>query len=552
MRFTLHGRALLVAAFLAALVMATRGITNEGAVSLQGDMARHLMNGAFVYDFVADGGATSIAGLREYAQHYYARYPALSLGHHPPFLPVLLVPFYAVFGVSVFAARLAILVCFLLSAWLLFLIAARLYNQTVGGWAALFFVTSPFVVEFSQAVMSELPMLMCVLLTLHCLLRFRESGRRLDYALFVAAAVMSLTAKQLAVSVFPVYLALLLDRRGRSLLLRRDIFAWTIAGVMLVAPLVVMTLRLSPFNVAVIVDAYINDRNLSSFWNGLSIVLEYHLTLPLALAAGAGIVASLIRHDRRIVLALLWITTVVGSVVFLLGTIEPERYSIAALPAYCLCAASLAAIPRDSIRRFAVMALAGAVVWQGWWVRAIYPAGAEGYEAAARFVLNGQPPATVLFSGSMGNGYFTFFMRKHDALRQSVVLRADKLLTTSLMGNQSASDRIQRPSEIYQRLNTLGTKFVVIEDRPSDSAVLEWLRSELRTGRFTERLRVPIETADRRLDGVFLRVYEYGDASPPDVHATIDIDIPLVGQHVNVSLADLLGTRTSGQQVEAP
>ena len=47
------------------------------------------------------GGVWSVdEGLR-YAQHYFARYPALSLGHHPILLPVTLVPFYAIFGVSV-------------------------------------------------------------------------------------------------------------------------------------------------------------------------------------------------------------------------------------------------------------------------------------------------------------------------------------------------------------------------------------------------------------------------------------------------------------------
>ncbi len=540
MRPRLFARILLISALLAAAFVSTRSITNEGAVSLQGDMPRYMMNGTFIYDFLASGGASSIDGVREYAQHYYARYPALSLGHHPPLLPIILVPFYAVFGVSVLAARLAIVACYLLSAWLLFAIARRLYDEMVGAWAALLFVTNPFIAEFSQAVMSEIPMLMCVLLAMHCLLRFREHGLRRDYALFVVMAATSLFAKQLAVFVFPVYAALLIDKRGRSLLFRRDIAAWTLAGAVLVLPAVVMTLALSPFNVAVVVDAYLSGRGLASAGSSLRTILAYQVKPGLALAVAAGVVVSVLRRDRRVALGLIWTVAVVGSVVFLIGDVEPDRYSISAVPAYCLCAASLAAAQSRNARRLGIVALAAAVGWQSWSVRGVQPEGAEGFESAAQYVLAGQEPATVLFSSSVDTGYFAFFMRKHDATGQTVVLRADKLLTTSLMSAASVRDRIQSPDEIYPLLKTLGTRFIVIEDRPSGSIVLDWLRTELLHDRFAERRRIPIGTSDRRLHGVSLIVYEFLDATPPDPAAAIDIDIPLVGQHVHVPLAALL------------
>jgi hypothetical protein len=535
-----------------AVFLSARGITNEGSGSLQGDMPRYMMNGAMLYDFAAQGGATSMEGVLRYAQHYFARYPALSLGHHPPLLPALLVPAYGVFGVSVFSARLVIVACFLVSAWLLFSIARRLYDGVAGGWAALLFVTSPFVVDFSQAVMSEIPTLMCVLLTMRMLLRFRDSGRPKDYGLFVLAAVASLFAKQVAVFVFPAYLVLLSDSHGRGQMLRRDIMGWTLAGVLLAIPIAYITLSLSPFNVAIVVEAFHQNRGIESLEQGLLSVLRYQVRPALAIVTAAGVAVAMYRRDKKISLGLVWMVSVVASVVLLIGPFEPERYSIAAVPAYCLCAATLATVPSLNGRRLATVLLVAAVVVQIWSAAAITPVGTTGYQAAAAFVAEGQPAPTVLYSGSVDTGYFVFFMRKLDRLHKTVVLRADKLLTTSLMGAVSVQDRIQDPAEIYDRLQRLGTRYVVIEDRPTGSTVLDWLRDELRTDRFVERLRVPIGTRDRRLRDVALLVYEYRDATFADPAATIDIDVPLVGRHVNVPLADLVPALVPRQTPIAP
>ncbi len=91
------------------ILLSTKGITDEGTVSLQGDSPRHMMNGVFFYDLIRD---FPFSNPIEYTYQYFARYPALSLGHHPVLLAVAEVPFYAIFGVSVFSARLTIFFLF--------------------------------------------------------------------------------------------------------------------------------------------------------------------------------------------------------------------------------------------------------------------------------------------------------------------------------------------------------------------------------------------------------------------------------------------------------
>ena len=73
-------------------ILAGRGITDEEMVSLQGDMPRYLMNGVFLHDLIRD---FPITNFMEYAVEYYSRYPALSLGHHPPLISLVLVPFFS-------------------------------------------------------------------------------------------------------------------------------------------------------------------------------------------------------------------------------------------------------------------------------------------------------------------------------------------------------------------------------------------------------------------------------------------------------------------------
>jgi hypothetical protein len=251
----------------------------------------------------------------------------------------------------------------------------------------------------------------------------------------------------------------------------------------------------------------------------------------------------MIHRDQRILVGVYWIASVLLGVMFITGPIEPGRYSIIAVPAYCLCAASLADSARtQGWRRSLTAVLIAAVVWQLWRVKDTHPTSAGAYEEAARFVLAdmGTPLApTVLYSASIDTGYFVFFVRKHDPARRLVVLRSDKLLTTSLMERLNAEDRIGSPAEIYPLLDRYGTKFVVIEDRPSGSMVLDWLRDELKGNRFIERQRMSLDGAHVSLRGVSLVVYEYKAARPPDPDAAIDIKLPLIGSEIRVPLSDL-------------
>jgi len=246
------------------------------------------------------------------------------------------------------------------------------------------------------------------------------------------------------------------------------------------------------------------------------------------------------RHDKRLLLPCVWCGCAF-SVLLFTGSMEPERYTVYAIPALCMLAAyAVTGWKTVGVRRAAVAAALVVLAWQVRIVNVHPLHGATGYEEAAQFVLGSDPGATVLFSGDVDSGFFTFFVRKHDRERRLVVLRADKLLTTSYVSHPDVEERIQRPEEIYDILRRFGTRYVVIEDRPSESRVLEWLRRELRSTRFIERKRIPLVTWDRRLRNTSLAIYEFAAHTPPDRNAVLTARIPLMGRTVSVPLGDLL------------
>jgi hypothetical protein len=506
-------------------------------------MARYLMNGVFIRDLAADRPSLGWPPLIEYAHLYYARYPALSLGHHPVLLPLLEAPLFAVFGISVSVARLIPLASLIAAVACLHSIVTRTYGPLAALAAAAIFVTSPMNVTFARSVMAEMPSIALVLASAYCLQRYGETGCRSALTGGAVAFVLALYAKPLTVLVAPALLAGALLVRSSPRALRRDVVLAAgmtgIAG----APAVALPLLLSPSNVTGVTSAVSFDSQ-STFGTLLSTALERQLAWPVLVVAAVAVVWRIARWDRRSLLFLLWVASVVPALYFF-GGLEAEgsRYTLYWVPALCALAGSLVAGWRGRAAPAAVAGvLAIGVTMQITDRRTItdHITQAGGYEEAARFVLSRSPGPTVLFSGDVDTGYFTFFVRKHDAARRLIVLRADKVYTTSKMWKTSFEDRIERPGDIYPVLHQFGTRYVVLEDRPSMSRVLEWLRHELKSPRFRERWRMPIRSTDPRLDGTDLVVFELLDATAPDPDALLSMHMPIVGQSLAVSLRDLI------------
>ncbi len=533
------GRALLSFALLVTIWVGSRAITREESFFLQGDPPRYLLNGAFLYDLIG-AGVWRPADVVSFAQRYYARYPALSLGHHPPLLPASLVPFFAVFGVSVFAGRLAILAFFVMSVVLVYRLATYLYDdEQVAGWSSLLFASAPIIGQFGQRLLSEIPTIALMLAALVFVERFRRTGGLRNYLLFVAAAIASLLCRLTAIYMFPAYLMLVLVGGGHRHLAKGRVAMATLIGIGLLGGAMAAFLILSPFNAGVVLDVLRRGPE----WAAVRAMYDALVRqTPLVATMTGGVLLAVMRADRRVLRPLVWIASVLLCAVILTGSIEPGRYSILAVPALCILGASPMGRTSTGPQRIAwAVLLIIAIVFQlrNTWSRPTWDT--PGYEDAARFIVAHAQTPTVLYSASVDAGYFVFFVRKHDPGHRLVILRSDKLLTTSYMSSLSVEDRIDQPEEIFEILGTYGIRYVVIEDRVSGTVTLDWLRDLVKTDRFVERRRIPIGRGNELLDGVSLAVYEYLDATQATPDAELDLNIPLVGRRIVLPLSDLIG-----------
>jgi hypothetical protein len=541
------GRAGLIAVCLSAFVMGAIGWSDEAYASLNGDMARYLMDGVFLSDlFVSDRPFGSPQELLDYARLYYARYPALSLGHHPVLLPLLEAPVFALFGASVRVARVVPLMALVAASLFLYRLVKRQYGTLPAVAAGALFVTSPMIVVSARSVMAEMPAIACALAGWYFLTCFFTSNRRLLLMAAAVAFTAAIYAKPQIVLLGPAVALTAVTSTSLRRVLRFDVIGATVAVGLVSAPALAVPLLMSHSNVAGVMSAaHLESR--SRLLGLAAEALSPQLAWPAIALAALTVSMAAFRRDGRVLSFVFWIGSIAPALYFFSGAYGAgPRYTVYWIPAFCaLAGAALATWRTMWIRGALTIVVGAAVVIQ---VRADHVItdrieGIGGYEEAARFVVGAGPGPTVLFSGDVDTGYFSFFVRKHDPARRLVVLRADKIFTTSEMGAVSIKDHIERRDQIVPVLQRFGTRYVIIEDRPSQSRVLEWLREEVKSERFIERRRIPIRTTDRRLRGTSLAVFELRDVSPPAPDAALALHMPAVGQSLTVPLRDLIARK---------
>ncbi|MGE3957947.1 MAG: ArnT family glycosyltransferase [Vicinamibacterales bacterium] len=542
---------------LVAIVLSARELWSESYVYTHGDSPRYMMNALFILDVLRDWPFDSLSTFREYATLYYARYPALSLGHHPPLTSVLEVPFFAVMGVSVTATRLPQILSLVVGVVFLYRLVTELSDEWAGAVAGLAMAASPGLIELTQGVMSEPPAVALTVVAAFYLHRFCVTQQRGALVLFTAATILSVWAKQNTIVALPAFALYGLVHLGWRRIVRADVLAAAMAIAVLAGSMVAVTAAISTVNVrrsTFLVRAAAGNAPIADGEGRMRLVrttgrviaatpekVAYQMTTAAAVVGLLGLVVMVVQRRREAWLFVPWVITTFAFILIVTRLQEIWRYGIYWIPPLAASAGMLCADGRWRRPALGVMAavLAGQVVAAS----GVRVKGMGGYEDAARFVVEHPKGSTVMFSGDIDSGYFMFFVRKHDPDRRQVVLRSDKIFTVSNMRQIAVANRIESPDEIGPTLRRLGVGYVVIEDRKSDSAVQEWLRTELRTGPYVERQRIRIETTDFRLEHTDLVVYEPTNLTAPAPDARLDLRLPIVSQQLDVPLADLLSRK---------
>jgi hypothetical protein len=522
------------------LILSVKGITDEATVSLNGDMPKYLMNGVFFHDLIND---LPVSDLKTYTYRYFAQYPALSLGHHPLLLGIAEVPFFYLFGISVYSARLTIIFFTLIGVISWYLLVRSIYGDDIALLSSLLFITSPLIVNLSWEVMSEMPTLSLVIASTYLFYNFcRHEKSRYAYA-FSVVFVLSVYAKHTAILMVPVYLSYFLLTKGIKRCLSKDVLLSVLVMTILIAPLIPLTLKFSHYNVALVTDSaeYITE----SAGNMLSTVKYAFMNMWKAYSSFVTWILAIIsacfyayRRDKKASLFIIWVIGLF--LLYVIIDIPTPRHTIYYIPPLCLLAALSFNLFSRNIIRLSLLILLTVTI--GHQVVSAYqrePEYVKGYEQAAQYILKNDHGSSVLYSGVYDTGYFIFFMRKHDPQRHLVILRANKILATSNMSS-IVEDRIKSPEEIYKILGDYGVRYVVIEDVHQKSPALEWLRQEAKSDRFNLIKEIILISRYPRVNSIPLSIYEYKGYSPPREGQILHLNIPLMDGVIEIPLADLL------------
>ena len=101
-------------------------------------------------------------------------------------------------------------------------------------------------------------------------------------------------------------------------------------------------------------------------------------------------------------------------------------------------------------------------------------------------------------------------------------------------------ERITAREEIYENLKNYGVGYVVIEDTETGSRALEWLREEVKSAKFILRKAITLRSSSRRVNNVPLVIYEYKEYTPPTEGKVLYMNIPLMGDSIEIPFKDLL------------
>ena len=410
------------------------------------DEARHAMNGAFILDTVR---SWKVRHPVEYGYWYYSHFPALSLPYHPPLFPVFEALVFAVFGVGIFSARLAVSIATAAAALLLF----HLICKTHGSHLLALVVTASFftlgtVQELSNSVMLEIPALVFVLASLFFFVPVQDKfviTRSLGFGILAAMAIWTKQA------VFLVPLPFIYAALGHNWKLLRRTFFWMNICVMAASALGLAILA-----------RQLNWNGINQSWAKTGLLQRLAHNSHFYLRNGVlGLVLVMIciisyrlpegrndLHKDRLYIA--WLAAVI--LVLIGAPAYSSRYMFFAIPAFILLFYNgLARLGRSVMPGspwvIPVSVCLVSVAYGLTTFRVPYLVGPS--EAATFLHSNGY--RRLLFCGN-SNGAFIFALRSNDPSLSSTVIRGDKL-----------PDGIYLPEQLNAFISQYGIEAVVLE-----------------------------------------------------------------------------------------
>lgn len=514
------------------------------------DADRISMDGIFLLDFIKDLPGSALHPY-EYTTLYYAKYPALSIGYRPPFFHLIGSLFYFLFGLSYISAKMAVL-CFLLFGMVFwFKLVQETHDTITATISLLLWVTNPIVYKYSQYTMLEIPTLCMVIVCTYCLFRYVKRPSR-GFAILLGILVgLTLWTNQksgfilLVLLMFPII-------SGRSRLFL-DKKLWLTIGIVLLflIPLALITQWLGAQNIEQSIG---NNWGVSRFskyhhlTKNLSFLYHNHFSVPLLGLIVLGLIYGMIRKRPENIIYLVAIFSIYLFFSYIRHKIP--RYSMYWIPYFCLFGAlglrwicdSFMKIIKNRNNYFLYLFCALPVLFQLSMLPNAFIAYASGYKEAAQYIIEKSKTPVVLFEG-YANGQCIFFFRIHDNDREFVVLRGDKIISSSSINyKHKLKIHLNNKDEIVQAIHDMGVQFIVVESRNvSNLEIYDEFRGLLNDeSRFRLHKSIEVESNIPMLKDQRLLIYECLGWKGSKDGTVLKLRLPVVGQTLEIEMDRLI------------
>ena len=520
-----------------ALLAAAHAVTfDPGEPFFNNDETRHVMTGVFFRDFIHDWPLKNPV---QYATRYYLQYPALGLFVWPPLFHATLGVAMSAFGTSIGVAKVLVGLFSALAGLYLYLLVLRTHGEPVeAAFTLLLFGFAPLVFTYSSFVMLEIPTLAFSLASTFHFVRYLDDGARRDlFAATLFAAAAALTRFD-AVFLLLVFAILIVGRQRLRVLLRPEILAAAVLGLLVVLPVYVITaVEVGSAHLTAASEGTVDGQGGFLAAGNLGYYPGYvpaQMSWVAAAFAVAGIGSVVWRRDGR---ALPYLAMVLATYVTFTPMAELDtRHAIYWVPGLALLAVEgarlvgrLARDERLSILVCLIVVAAAAATTLTRPRRSV-----AGYEAAAGYVVaHGGSERMCLFDGRL-NGDFIYQMRRQDPARRTWVLRGDKVLYSTFGDFERQYQEIARDSDgVLDTIFKYDVAYVVVEQPGVPLRIAQALRAMLRErpDRFRLEATIPVRGMPPPFDATRLEIYRslLRNEHPAD---RIDVDLHMLRRRV--------------------
>jgi 4-amino-4-deoxy-L-arabinose transferase-like glycosyltransferase len=436
------------------------------------DEAAHYINGLMVHDYMT---SWSFGSPIDYAENYYIHYPKVTLGHWPPVFYII----QALWGMLFSPTRTSILVAIaLLASFIAFLVYRALrddFGQAAGILAGILLLSLPSFQESASSIMGEIPLTLFIFGAALRYGHFLDSTRwRQIFAFSILAALAILTKGNgyLLATLPPV--AVLIGRRPR-LLLRRIFWAPAVIIVLISGPFYWLTRGMLEYSfhrqVPTFLTLYVIVKTFLNHLVGI-------LGLGLSLVALIGLICEAIMPSFRKTITGKWasVAALVLSVWLFHSAVTTSleaRFIIPAAPAMVmLVTAGIASLARRlpffhlSYQRKMVIGMILALLFTAGRTYRFPKPVWYGFSDVAEKLLSIsdlEDSVVLISSDPRGQGMFIAEMAEREDRPAHIILRADKVLSTSDWHGREYRSYFNTPEKMMDYLRSIPVGVVIID-----------------------------------------------------------------------------------------